>query len=84
MCIYHASWDTHFGFCCDIDEETSLELAREFLVLVMVQIFNPQYPCVAGAKQGFSISGVKKLELSGTYFFVANWKKLLNFELRVR
>lgn len=28
MCMYHASWDTHFSFCCDIDEETSLELAR--------------------------------------------------------
>ncbi|GMY23599.1 organelle RRM domain-containing protein 1, chloroplastic-like isoform X4 [Fagus crenata] len=28
MCIYDASWDTHFGFCCDIDEETSHELAR--------------------------------------------------------
>ncbi|KAM3685161.1 hypothetical protein ACJW31_11G097400 [Castanea mollissima] len=26
-CIYDASWDTHFGFCCDIDEETSRELA---------------------------------------------------------
>ncbi|CAL5336588.1 unnamed protein product [Camellia sinensis] len=26
MCIYDASWDTHFGFCCDIDEETSYEL----------------------------------------------------------
>ncbi|KAG5557032.1 hypothetical protein RHGRI_007323 [Rhododendron griersonianum] len=28
MCIYHASWGTLFGFCCDIDEETSRELAR--------------------------------------------------------
>nr|POF18431.1 multiple organellar rna editing factor 5, mitochondrial [Quercus suber] len=27
MCTYDASWDTHFGFCCDIDEETSRELA---------------------------------------------------------
>ncbi|KAL4599598.1 hypothetical protein ACB092_11G137900 [Castanea dentata] len=26
-CMYDASWDTHFGFCCDIDEETSRELA---------------------------------------------------------
>ena len=31
MCIYDASWDTHFGFCCDIDEETSHELASKFL-----------------------------------------------------
>ncbi|CAK7325253.1 unnamed protein product [Dovyalis caffra] len=28
MCIYDASCDTHFGFCCDIDEDASLELAR--------------------------------------------------------
>ncbi|GMY23584.1 organelle RRM domain-containing protein 1, chloroplastic-like isoform X6 [Fagus crenata] len=27
ICIYDASWDTLFGFCCDIDEETSRELA---------------------------------------------------------
>lgn len=27
MCIYHASCDTHFGFCCDIDEEASCKLA---------------------------------------------------------
>ncbi|CAA2958963.1 organelle RRM domain-containing 1, chloroplastic isoform X1 [Olea europaea subsp. europaea] len=27
MCIYHASCDTHFGFCCDIDEEHAYELA---------------------------------------------------------
>ncbi|PQQ21962.1 uncharacterized protein Pyn_26418 [Prunus yedoensis var. nudiflora] len=27
MCIYDASWDTHFGFCCDIEEETSHKLA---------------------------------------------------------
>ncbi|KAK7268393.1 hypothetical protein RIF29_21091 [Crotalaria pallida] len=27
MCIYDASWDTHFGFCCDIDDEISSQLA---------------------------------------------------------
>ncbi|KAK1416573.1 hypothetical protein QVD17_32364 [Tagetes erecta] len=26
-CIYNASCDTHFGFCCDIDEDMSQELA---------------------------------------------------------
>jgi len=30
MCIYDASWDTHFGFCCDIDEEISSQLASKF------------------------------------------------------
>lgn len=33
MCIYDASLETHFGFCCDIDEQTSLELARTSLNL---------------------------------------------------
>lgn len=28
MCIYDAYCDTHFGFCCNVDEETSRELAR--------------------------------------------------------
>ncbi|KAL2227684.1 uncharacterized protein LOC105161057 [Sesamum indicum] len=28
MCIYDASWETHFGFCCDIDGETAHELAN--------------------------------------------------------
>lgn len=27
MCMYDASRDTHFGFCCDIDEEKADELA---------------------------------------------------------
>ncbi|KAJ4972162.1 hypothetical protein NE237_005261 [Protea cynaroides] len=27
MCIYDASWHTNYGFCCDIDEETSRQLA---------------------------------------------------------
>eukprot|EP00262_Sarcandra_glabra_P017382 TRINITY_DN5949_c0_g1_i1.p1 TRINITY_DN5949_c0_g1~~TRINITY_DN5949_c0_g1_i1.p1 ORF type:complete len:408 (-),score=74.50 TRINITY_DN5949_c0_g1_i1:577-1800(-) len=27
MCIYDVSWQTHVGFCCDIDEETSRQLA---------------------------------------------------------
>ncbi|XP_077236124.1 RNA-binding (RRM/RBD/RNP motifs) family protein [Tasmannia lanceolata] len=27
MCIYDASWQTHFGFCCDIEEVVSRELA---------------------------------------------------------
>ncbi|KAG6478746.1 hypothetical protein ZIOFF_062190 [Zingiber officinale] len=28
MCIYDASWQNQFGFCCDINEESSHELAR--------------------------------------------------------
>jgi hypothetical protein len=32
MCIYDACYDTHFGFCCDIDEDASLELASKVLL----------------------------------------------------
>lgn len=32
MCIYDASWRSQYGFCCDIDEESSRELAREFSI----------------------------------------------------
>ncbi|PIA58987.1 hypothetical protein AQUCO_00400090v1 [Aquilegia coerulea] len=28
MCIYNVSWQTHFGFCCDIDVATRRELVR--------------------------------------------------------
>ncbi|EHA8586439.1 organelle RRM domain-containing protein 1, chloroplastic [Cocos nucifera] len=28
MCIYDASWQNQFGFCCDIDEELARHLAR--------------------------------------------------------
>lgn len=27
-CIYHASWETHFGFCCDIDKQASDQLTN--------------------------------------------------------
>ncbi|KAK8595476.1 hypothetical protein V6N13_016843 [Hibiscus sabdariffa] len=35
MCIYDASCDTHFGFCCNIDEQASRELARLREVLLV-------------------------------------------------
>ncbi|KAG0492560.1 hypothetical protein HPP92_005958 [Vanilla planifolia] len=28
MCIYDASWESDFGFCCDIDDKSSRELAH--------------------------------------------------------
>ncbi|PRQ17428.1 hypothetical protein RchiOBHm_Chr7g0194881 [Rosa chinensis] len=31
MCIFNASCDTHFGFCCDVNDETSQKLARKIL-----------------------------------------------------
>ncbi|KAF3440611.1 hypothetical protein FNV43_RR18895 [Rhamnella rubrinervis] len=27
MCIYHMSWQSNFGFCCELDEECAQELA---------------------------------------------------------
>ncbi|XP_058751730.1 organelle RRM domain-containing protein 1, chloroplastic-like [Vicia villosa] len=27
MCLYHVSWKTNFGFCCEIDEDSAHELA---------------------------------------------------------
>ncbi|XVE99071.1 hypothetical protein REPUB_Repub03eG0165300 [Reevesia pubescens] len=27
MCIYHVSWQSYFGFCCELDEECAQELA---------------------------------------------------------
>lgn len=27
MCIYHVSWKTNFGFCCELDEDCAQELA---------------------------------------------------------
>lgn len=36
ICIYDVSVDTHFGFCCDIDEETSRQLACEYFHLSVI------------------------------------------------
>lgn len=33
MCLYDASFDTHFGFCCDIDEEITSQLACKLLFI---------------------------------------------------
>ncbi|KAK7851816.1 organelle rrm domain-containing protein 1, partial [Quercus suber] len=27
MCIYHVSWQSNFGFCCELDDECARELA---------------------------------------------------------
>lgn len=61
MCIYHASWDTHFGFCCDIDEETSLELAR----LPGVLSIRPD-PDFSNSQKEYSIPDVQLGLLSNT------------------
>lgn len=37
MCIYNVSGDGHLGFCCDLDEEASRELARLPGVLLIRQ-----------------------------------------------
>lgn len=40
MCIYDASWDTHFGFGCDIDHETSQKLACKISIICTDVQFN--------------------------------------------
>ncbi|XP_027364412.1 organelle RRM domain-containing protein 1, chloroplastic [Abrus precatorius] len=58
MCIYDASWDTHFGFCCDIDEEISSQLASLPGVLsVMPDDFN-------SLKKDYSLSSGQASPLS--------------------
>lgn len=54
MCIYDASCDTHFGFCCNVDEETSRELAR--LPGVLTVRPDPDYNSV---KKNYSCSDIQ-------------------------
>ncbi|KAL0008004.1 hypothetical protein SO802_009506 [Lithocarpus litseifolius] len=61
MCIYDASWDTHFGFCCDIDEETSRELAG--LPGVLSVRPDPDYSSV---KKDYSFSSIQSSYLSSS------------------
>ncbi|XP_061374283.1 organelle RRM domain-containing protein 1, chloroplastic-like isoform X2 [Gastrolobium bilobum] len=51
MCIYDASWDTHYGFCCDIDEEISSQLAS----LPGVLLVRPD-PDINSLKKDYSLS----------------------------
>ncbi|KAK4593224.1 hypothetical protein RGQ29_017384 [Quercus rubra] len=61
MCIYDASWDTHYGFCCDIDEETSRELAG--LPGVLLVRPDPDYSSV---KKDYSFSSIQSSYLSSS------------------
>lgn len=61
MCIYDASWDTNFGFCCDIDEETSRELAG--LPGVLSVRPDPDYSSV---KKDYSFSSIQSSYLSSS------------------
>ncbi|CAE5968006.1 unnamed protein product [Arabidopsis arenosa] len=36
MCLYHVSWQSDFGFCCDLDENSAVELAGVPGVLAVV------------------------------------------------
>ncbi|ANM64634.1 RNA recognition motif domain [Arabidopsis suecica] len=36
MCLYHVSWQSDFGFCCDLDERSAVELAGVPGVLAVV------------------------------------------------
>ncbi|KAM7532282.1 hypothetical protein LguiB_035692 [Lonicera macranthoides] len=62
MCIYDASCDMHFGFCCDIDEETSLELSR----LPGVLAVRPD-PDFNSAEKDYSFNNVQLSPLSSLH-----------------
>ncbi|KAK7391452.1 hypothetical protein VNO78_19868 [Psophocarpus tetragonolobus] len=51
MCIYDASWDTHYGFCCDIDQEISSQLAS--LPGVLLVTHDPDFNSL---KKDYSLS----------------------------
>lgn len=42
MCIYHVSWQSNFGFCCELDEECARELAGEEVSVYLKRIFSAQ------------------------------------------
>ncbi|XP_050384834.1 organelle RRM domain-containing protein 1, chloroplastic isoform X2 [Argentina anserina] len=54
MCVYDASWDTHFGFCCDVDYQTSQKLAS----LPGVLLVKPD-PGFGSLKKDYSFSNVQ-------------------------
>ncbi|CAJ1976683.1 unnamed protein product [Sphenostylis stenocarpa] len=60
MCIYDASWDTHFGFCCDIDEEISPQLAS----LPGVLLVRPD-PDFNSSRKDYSLSRGQAIHSSG-------------------
>uniref|UniRef100_A0A7N2LJA5 RRM domain-containing protein n=1 Tax=Quercus lobata TaxID=97700 RepID=A0A7N2LJA5_QUELO len=61
MCIYDASWDTHFGFCCDMDEEISRELAG--LPSILSVRPDPDYSSV---EKDYSSSNIQSSYLSSS------------------
>lgn len=45
MCVYHISWQSSFGFCCELDEECARELTGNrtfpmalYIILLMIVI----------------------------------------------
>ncbi|KAF5187068.1 Organelle rrm domain-containing protein 1 protein [Thalictrum thalictroides] len=54
MCIHNISWQTHFGFCCDIDEETRRELVR----LPEILSIRPD-PDVDSLEKNYSLSNLQ-------------------------
>ncbi|KAM7267170.1 hypothetical protein ACFE04_009336 [Oxalis oulophora] len=59
MCIYHASFGADFGFCCDIDEDMSRELASVPGVLLIKP--DPDYD---SEKEDYRITSVELSSLS--------------------
>lgn len=53
MCIYHISWQSNYGFCCELDEESAQELAGLYSALL-----HPYSCCVASMSIMSSFVGV--------------------------
>ncbi|KAI4302268.1 hypothetical protein MLD38_038042 [Melastoma candidum] len=47
MCIYHVSWQSNFGFCCELDDECARELAGK--------CFTPKIPGVLSVQPDESL-----------------------------
>ncbi|GKV39773.1 hypothetical protein SLEP1_g47491 [Rubroshorea leprosula] len=64
MCIYNASCDTHFGFCCSVDEAASHELARLPGVLSVRE--DPDYN---SNKKDYSFVSTESRKVSDPYIY---------------
>lgn len=38
MCMYHISWQSNYGFCCELDDECARELAGMYSMYSMLHL----------------------------------------------
>ncbi|EPS63269.1 hypothetical protein M569_11514, partial [Genlisea aurea] len=77
MCIYHVSWQSNYGFCCELDEECAEELAAVPGVLSVEPDDNIESGSDTKDYGGFSGSSpssdikTKKLFITGLSFYTS-------------